>query len=145
MYSLFAGSLLNAAIQDIIDSVLSIEEFSVEDCDYLQDVLVRILESAAEYFQSPDPKHNTQVVLHESVPCWLKFRELVRVLSSGLQEVSDHWADGKGPLGLVFTPEELRRLVLAMFENTTKRDQLLKQLRRPSVSMPPENCVFTSL
>ena len=143
---MLTGSLLNAAIEDVITSVLSIEEFSAEDCDYLQDVLSCILESAATYFQSPDPKHNTQVTLHESVPSWLKFRELVRVLSSGLQEVSDRWADGKGPLGLVFTSEELRRLVLAMFENTSKRDALLRQLRRPSVSVPPpDKCVFTSL
>ena len=67
------------------------------------------------------------------------------MLGSGLAEVSDRWADGKGPLGLVFTPEELRRLVLAMFENTSKRDMLLRQLRRPSVSMPPDRCVFSSV
>ena len=58
---MFTGSLLNAAVTDIITSVLSIEEFSADDCDYLQDVLSHVLESGTEYFKSDDPKHNAQV------------------------------------------------------------------------------------
>ena len=50
---------MNAALNDIIESVLSIEEFSADDCDYLQEVLTNILASGPEYFESEE--QNAQV------------------------------------------------------------------------------------
>lgn len=123
------GRLLNAAISEIIDSVLNIEEFSAEDCEYLQHVLSKIVEVSPDYFNLEDSGINPQVTIHENVTNWMKFKELVLVLSSGMQAVSDRWADGKGPLALYFTAEEVKKLVVAMFENTSRRDSLLAQLR----------------
>jgi centromere/kinetochore protein ZW10 len=115
---------------------LCIEEFSADDCDYLQLVLTEIIDFAVEYFRLDDPKINPQVALHEFVPSWMKFKELVIILNSGLQDVYDRWSDGKGPLAMHFTGEEVKKVVIAMFENTSKRSALLKQLtRRPSVHL----------
>ena len=116
-------------MNNIISSVLSIEEFSAEDCQYLQEILSNILHSAVDCFKISDPKVSPIVALHENVPNWMKFKELVQLLHSGLQDVSDRWSDGKGPLALYFTSEEVRRLVIGIFENTSKRDLLLAQLR----------------
>lgn len=123
------GTLLNAAVVDIIDNVLAIGEFSVDDCDVLQQVLSLILEAAPHLFNLPNMQQNPEVTLHEFVTNWMKFRELNLVLRSNLQQVSDRWADGKGPLALYFSAEEIKRLVIAMFENTSKRDAVLAQLR----------------
>ena len=73
-----------------------------------------------------------QVPFHEYILASHAFS--LQVLGYGLQQISDRWADGKGPLAMYFSSEEVKRLVMAMFENTTKRDIVLKQLRRPSVA-----------
>ena len=129
VHILFTGTLLNAALNEILDSVLAIEEFSAEDCEYLHDVLAKITTVSPELFRVEEVKANPQVALHEHVTLWMKFRELVIVLKSSMQDVSDRWSDGKGPLALYFTAEEVQKLVVAMFENTSKRDSLLSQLR----------------
>ena len=131
-----SGTLLDAAVTEIIDCVLAIEEFSADDCDYLQRVLSEIVEFGVEYFCLDDAKVNPQVALHEFVPSWMKFKELVMILSYNLQDIYDRWADGKGPLAMHFTGEEVKKLVVAMFENTSRRAALLQQLtRRPSVHL----------
>ena len=124
-----AGSLLNAALMNIINSVLSIEEFSADDCDRLHAVLTLVIDVAADFFQTETSSANPQVTLHECVSNWLRFKELVLFLDCGLQAVADRWADGKGPLALHLTATEVRRLVTAVFENTRKRDMFLSRLK----------------
>ena len=120
---------MNATVVDMVENVLAIGEFSAEDCDVLQAVLGLVLEAAPQLFTLTHSADNPEVTLHEFVSSWMKFRELNLVLRSNLQQVADRWADGKGPLALYFTPDEMKRLVVAMFENTSKRDAVLAQLR----------------
>ena len=126
---------MNAALTEIIDSILSIAEFSSDDCDCLKSVLSLLLDAAPTLFtevrqeRASGVSTNPEVLLHEHVPNWLKFRELVFVLGASLQQLSDRWADGKGPLALYFTVEELKKMVIAIFENTSRREILLSQLR----------------
>ncbi|ELU07623.1 hypothetical protein CAPTEDRAFT_135408, partial [Capitella teleta] len=129
------GHLLHSAVTDIIKCVLAIEEFSVDDCESLQEVLSIIVESAVDLFRLEESSQgNPEVVIHEYVPCWMRFKELGRLLGYSLQQMSDRWADGKGPLAVHFTGHEVAQIVVAIFENTSKRDALLAQLRsRPSI------------
>ena len=109
----------------------------MEDCEYLQEVLGTVVDSAVELFKLDDPKSNPQITIHEYVPSWMKFKELGHLLGCSLQEVADRWADGKGPLALHFTGQEVAQLLVAIFENTSKRDALLNQLRKkPSIHTP---------
>lgn len=124
-----SGNLLSAALDDIVTAVLSIEEFSVDDCEYLQRVLTVITEQARDIYLLEGVDTNPEVLLHEHVTSWFRFKELLLVLGFGLQQISDRWADGKGPLAMHFSPSEVQRLVLGMFENTSKRDVLLGQIK----------------
>jgi centromere/kinetochore protein ZW10 len=133
----YKGSLLNAAIDDIIECILEIEEFSVEDCECLKKVLSSIPKVAVDFFTIDGANANPQVCLHENVPSWLRFTEIIMLLASGLQDISDRWADGKGPLAMYLNSDEVRRMVLAMFENTSKREKVLKEILKPSVSSLP--------
>ena len=128
VFMFFPGALLNSAITDIMTSILHIGEFSVDDCDCLQQVLSCITSSAPDLFHVEIAKSSAEVLLHEHVQTWMRFTELHRLLGSGLQVLSDRWAAGKGPLALHFTPEEVHRLVIAIFENTSKRDAVLAQI-----------------
>lgn len=132
-----SGSLLNAAIDEIIECVLEIEEFSVDDCEYLKEALTLIPEAVVDLFKLDGMSSNPQVALHENVPSWLRFTEVIMMLGSGLQDISDRWADGKGPLAMYLSSEEVRGCVLAMFENTSKRERVLKEVTKPSVASLP--------
>jgi len=139
---------LNSALKEVISSVLSIVEFSVEDCVCLQRVLTSLISAATHLFtqtthdaqtsphpeahpQTSTPHHagsSVQVVLQDSVPVWLRYAELAEFFGLGLGDVVDRWADGKGPLAVQLTAAELSRLVVAVFEKTSRRDALLAQL-----------------
>ena len=138
---LYTGSLLNSALKDIISSVLLIVEFSVEDCVCLQRVLTSIITGATDLFQhsrSHDPdsqRHvSVEVTLQDCVPVWLRFRELTTFFGLGLGDVVDRWADGKGPLAVQLSGGELSRLVVAVFEKTSRRDALVAQMQRAAAT-----------
>jgi len=123
-------------MKDIISSVLLIVEFSVEDCVCLQGVLTSVITGATDLFQhcrrdEPDTQRHAsvEVTLQDSVPVWLRFRELATFFGLGLGDVVDRWADGKGPLAVQFSGAELPRLVVAVFEKTSRRDALVAQLQ----------------
>jgi len=124
------GSLLNVAVDDIIEAVTHIEEFSADDCQYLQSVLDHLATSSIELFRINVTGTSAEVTTHESVADWLKLKELSMLMGSNLQRLRDRWADGKGPLALYFTGAEVVKLVVAMFEKTTKRDAIVVELQR---------------
>ncbi len=102
----------------------------------MQTVLSHIVDFCPDYFRLENVDTNPVVLLHEAVPCWSRFRELVTFFGWTLTDVADRWADGKGPLAMHFTGDEVKKLVVAMFENTSRREALLMQLsRRPSVHL----------
>lgn len=121
--------------------MLSIVEFSVEDCLCLQRVLTSVIMGSMELFQhcrrdDVDSQLDTsiEVTLHDCVAVWLRFRELTSFLGLSLTDVVDRWADGKGPLAMQLSATELARLVVAVFEKTSRRDALLAQLHDSAVA-----------
>jgi len=115
-------------------------EFSVEDCVCLQRVLMSVIAGATDQFQharrdDPDSQRHesVEVTLQDCVPVWLRFRELATFFGLGLGDVVDRWADGKGPLAVQLSGVELPRLVVAVFEKTSRRDALVAQLQKAAV------------
>jgi centromere/kinetochore protein ZW10 len=49
---------------------------------------------------------------------WNRFTEIIVVLNASLREIEDRWASGKGPLANEYTPDEVKRLIRALFQNT---------------------------
>lgn len=131
---------MSIALEEMIENTMVIEEFSVDDCLCLQRIFSYLIQSATDIFRADDSiSTNPEVTLHEFVCNWMKFKELTLVLGFCLQEVSDRWADGKGPLALHFTGKQVAGLVTAMFEKTAKRDALVTHLyQKPSIHMPDD-------
>jgi len=131
---LLTGSLLNASLSDIVDMVLTVTEFSVDDCDCLHTALHHLSTGVLDVFHvsssSATMTTSAEVTLHEVAPDWLRLRELSLLFSASLQDVDDRWADGKGPLALYFAGDEVAKLVTAVFERTRRRDALIAQLRQ---------------
>jgi centromere/kinetochore protein ZW10 len=134
------GSLLSCVLREIISNILAVTEFSIDDCSCLQRVLTVVLTEATDMFhtdfgcQGNTFNNSAEVTLQECVPTWMKYRELVALFGLGLADVRDRWADGKGPLAMHMTGSEVARLVVAVFERTSRRDQLIDELlHKPSV------------
>jgi len=118
-------------MSDIVDTVLTVEEFSVEDCDCLHAALQYLSTGVVDVFHPcTDLASSAEVTLHEVAPDWLRVRELAVFFDASLREVDDRWSDGKGPLAIYFSGDEVARLVTAVFEKTSRRDALLAVLRR---------------
>lgn len=60
---------------------------------------------------------------------WQKFREFVLILNGSLRDIDDRWADGMGPLAVEFTPEQVKHLIRALFQNSNRRAALLARIR----------------
>ena len=73
--------------------------------------------------------HNAPLELQRNVPKWLRFKELINVLNASLLEISDRWAEGKGPLAVEFSPNEMKQLIRALFQNTERRANILSKIK----------------
>ena len=58
-----------------------------------------------------------------------KFEELEVLLSASLKDISDRWADGKGPLAQQFQAAEMKQLIRALFQNTDRRASVVAGIR----------------
>lgn len=120
-YNRSIGCILNYLCNCITNAVLKFEDISSEAGDQLVDIFKVILTRGPKLFT--DPKDIPIYVKN-----WYRFNELVFILSSSLIEICDRWTDGKGPLALQFKPEEVQKLIRALFQNTDRRAAVLARI-----------------
>lgn len=60
---------------------------------------------------------------------WTRFSELMLVLTAGLHDIGERWAEGKGPSAGEFSAGEMKHLIRALFQNTTRRDAVLAKIK----------------
>ena len=113
---------------EIINSIVSLEDISEENAHVLHSLMSTVKEKAPALFDIGDNEFKLASV-HSSTPKWTKFNELMIVLDAGLVEISDRWADGKGPLAEAFSAKEVKLLIRALFQNTEKRAAVLAKVR----------------
>nr|XP_022903639.1 centromere/kinetochore protein zw10 homolog [Onthophagus taurus] len=121
-YNKNLGITLNFLCKTIIDAVLKYTDINSDAGDQLVDVLKVIFTRGPKLFA--DQK---DVYVH--VDLWRKLNELSFLLSANLLEISDRWADGKGPLALHFKGEELKNLIRALFQNSDRRAAVLSKIQ----------------
>lgn len=59
---------------------------------------------------------------------WSKMNQLKMILGANLLEITQHWAEGTGPLTLNFRAEEIKHLIRALFQNTKRRADALNTI-----------------
>ncbi|XP_071055452.1 centromere/kinetochore protein zw10 homolog [Onthophagus taurus] len=121
-YNKNLGKTLNFLCKTIIDAVLKYTDINSDAKDQLVDVLKVIFTRGPKLFA-----HQTDVSVH--VDQWHKLNELSFLLSANLLEISDRWADGKGPLALHFKGEELKNLIRALYQNSDIRAAVLSKIQ----------------
>ena len=126
----YTGGLLNGVIIEIADSIVELEDISADDTKQLSRLISTISERAPELFKlDEDDKTNTTIEIQRNVAKWQRFRELDMVLNASMIEIGDRWASGKGPLAVVFTANEVKQLIRALFQNTDRRAAMLAKIK----------------
>ncbi|CAN7996984.1 unnamed protein product [Ixodes hexagonus] len=129
VYLKAVGTLLNSVLEHVIDSIFSMEDISSTLSQDLASVFEKAIEQAVDIFDVPDNPLDTRVAAPNHVAKWKKFSEMKSLFGFSLREVVDRWADGKGPLAICFTPDELKKLIRALFQNTDWRAAALAKIR----------------
>ncbi|ESP01626.1 hypothetical protein LOTGIDRAFT_225294 [Lottia gigantea] len=129
IYRKAIGMLINTVVVDIIESVTTLEDISSFDAKQLDTLMSTLSKKAEPFFAIEGDDGNPNIELQRNVTKWNKFKELNLVLNANLQDISDRWADGKGPLAMAFTPNELKQLIRALFQNTDRRATVLAKIK----------------
>ncbi|KAI7795860.1 centromere/kinetochore protein zw10 homolog [Triplophysa rosa] len=131
IYCKAMGTLLNTAICELINKIMMLEDISNEDGDRLRTLCQTIIEEGPLVF-TPLPDENKNKKYQEEVPVyvkkWMTLKELSIVLNASLQEIVDRWAEGKGPLAVEFSCNEMKSLIRALFKNTERRAAALTKI-----------------
>jgi centromere/kinetochore protein ZW10 len=122
VYCKVLGCLLNVLVEELITRVTTVEDIPATTAVHLVTVFGVVTDRAPRVFQEPGR-------VYQFVKRWQKFRELVLILGANLRDIDDRWADGKGPLAHEFTPEELKQLIRALFQNTDRRSAILARIK----------------
>ncbi|XP_045165863.2 centromere/kinetochore protein zw10 homolog [Mercenaria mercenaria] len=124
------GGLLNGVIIEVTDSIVALEDISADDTKQLSRLVTTISARAPELFKVDDEeKTNITIEIQRNVAKWQRFRELDMVLNASMIEIGDRWASGKGPLAVVFTANEVKQLIRALFQNTDRRAAMLAKIK----------------
>lgn len=122
------GSLLNGVIVEITDSIVTLEDISTDDAKQLSGLLNTLAAQAPELLKT-DCDGNATIEIQCHVAKWQRFRELDMVLNASMIDIGERWATGKGPLAVVFSPNELKQLIRALFQNTDRRAALISKIK----------------
>lgn len=122
------GMLLNSVLEHVIGIIVGMEDISSTLSEDMAMVLDKVASQVVDVFDVPESFIDARAAVSNNVRMWKKFCELKSLLKFGLREVVDRWADGKGPLAACFNPDELKRLIRALFQNTDRRAAALAKI-----------------
>lgn len=131
IYCKSIGCLLNTVLVEVVNAITALEDISADDANMLTALLIILTDKAPELFKSneKDSTSDVKMMLHKNVGKWQKLLELKMVLDASLLDISDRWADGKGPLAEEFTANEVKQLIRALFQNTDRRAAVLAKIK----------------
>lgn len=122
LYNNAMGIFLDCMCSKLVNSVVSIEDISSKAAELLVEVFKIVINRGPKLFTDPQE-------INLFVRSWYKFNELNYVLSAGLIDINNRWADGKGPLALQFNSTEMKSLIRALFQNTDRRAAILANIK----------------
>lgn len=120
-YNANLGALLNDFIVEVMRKIMILEDIATPIANGLVDVISLIVERAPMVFADPLRTQNI-------VRSWSKLGQLKMILGASLLEITQHWAEGTGPLTLNFRADEIKHLIRALFQNTKRRADALNTI-----------------
>ncbi|XP_034246054.1 centromere/kinetochore protein zw10 homolog [Thrips palmi] len=122
VYSKSIGVLANTFVEELILRVVSVEDIPANTAVHLTSLFKKVSDRIPKLFEN-----GSKVVLY--VKQWRQFQELISLLNASLREIEEGWADGKGPLAHEFSVEQVKQLIRALFQNTSRRAEVLAKIK----------------
>ena len=118
--------LLNILVSELIERTLSVEDFSVDDSNFLYTFLSsNVLEKWSADHRGRD---EADEVIADLCLSWEKLKELVFVLKAEQEDIVSRWGRGEGPLSKQMSVSEVKHLIRASFKNTSRRAETLAKI-----------------
>ncbi|CAD5210636.1 unnamed protein product [Bursaphelenchus okinawaensis] len=119
------GVLVSHLLSLVTKTILSKEDITVHDAESMARLCKYVLERSAALMTI----NGVQAIHRVCQKEYYRLKEIVFVLEANLDEIGNRWCDGIGILAEYVKPFEVRGLVCALFQNTSKRASLLDQIR----------------
>ncbi|KAK4873179.1 hypothetical protein RN001_015208 [Aquatica leii] len=120
VYNKTLGYLLNLFCKRLIDTVVNAPDILVVNAEHLVEMFRTVLNRGPKLFTEPE-----EVNLY--VELWQKLIELVFILGANLAQITERWENGS--LSTHFTPDEVKHLIKALFQNTDRRAQTINRIK----------------
>ncbi|VDM28929.1 unnamed protein product [Toxocara canis] len=125
------GNLASFLLSRIDDFILKMLDIRATDAQIMAVKIQKLLESLEQLFIFGSDKCSSIHRFAESP--YYRTKEIVFCLDGTLEDVSDRWCGGKGPMAQWLSAKEVCGLVEALFQNTRKRAQLLADISLSNV------------
>lgn len=113
------GGLVDAISLDMIKKITAMEDIST----ILGTGLVELIKTTDEKCQA---LFEADVYIRDVTSSWEKLINLQFILDASLVDIQAAWKDGRLPKN--FKPDEVKRLVRALFQNTERRANCLQTI-----------------
>lgn len=125
-----AGTLLDSVLSEVIAAVTALEDISKDDGVVLHSLLHLIAEKSLKLYAEAAKADDSvpTALLMNHVSNWNKLKELELLMNLSLMDISNRWAEGKGPLAAEFKAHEVKQLIRALFQNTDRRANVLSKI-----------------
>ncbi|XP_055594152.1 centromere/kinetochore protein zw10 [Uranotaenia lowii] len=121
IYKTSIGGLLTTFCGEIIRRIFNLEDITTPIGSGLVGLIGIVKEKAPQLF-----KDSSDIFV--AVKNWTKLVQLQKLLDASLVEITEMWAEGKGPLTLNYKADEIKHLIRALFQNTKHRQTCLASI-----------------
>lgn len=120
VYNATFCELINALAAELIRRVFTLRDISATMATELSDLIDVVLQRAPALFAEP----------HEvlQVRLWMKLQQLKTIMNASLKEITELWCNGAGPLTANYKSDEVRHLIRALFQDTSRRVQAMSMI-----------------
>ncbi|XP_053680328.1 centromere/kinetochore protein zw10 [Anopheles nili] len=121
VYKHSLSGLIDTFVREFIKRIQSLEDITTAIGNGLVQLFDIIKEALPSLLKEPSE-------IHQLVKQWPKLLQLGQILRGSLVEITELWAEGKGPLTMCFSAEEVKHLIRALFQNTKQRQTCIASI-----------------
>ncbi|XP_041767129.1 centromere/kinetochore protein zw10 [Anopheles merus] len=121
VYKQSLSGLVDQFLREIMKRIQNLEDITTAIGNGLVLLIDIIIETLPNLFKEPSE-------IHQLVKQWTKLLQLRQILCGSLVEITELWAEGKGPLTMCFSAEEIKHMVRALFQNTKQRQACIASI-----------------
>lgn len=124
VYTRSVGDIVSYTLAVLVNVICSKEDITEKDSTEIKNQLYMLL-SGFEEIMTVNGEQQIQVFCEKD---YYRVKEVIFCLREPLLSISDRWCNGKGPLAYWMKPEEVKKLIRAIFQNTDLRAKVLSQI-----------------